>query len=341
MGLREACLALDKLRDNGVRTLIVSGGEPLLYEHIWDLLSYGADLGFDMNLMTNATLLDSKTADVLGSFDLPVWLSLDFFNERAQRAWRRGGSFRNMFGFIEKYLMGSMSVGIRSTILWSNLADVKAVASFCRSHKIPMIAMRVINCRIGSSFREPSQVDLRELYEGFVGWNRRYHSNLLIDDPPFYLFKYDRVDSKGRPDYDLDDVFVAQGNEKFSQVCESLNHRVSVDPRGNVFPCPFLATSGLRYGNLFSDDWSVIEDRHRVFRGNLEYNCACGEHCWFLNQPFGEDDERYRLVKGCNGGCVARSYWRYARDAGVKLSIDELVQLPLFDENCPYYGGVA
>jgi len=321
MSLQEACKALDIMRDNGVRTLIFSGGEPLLYEHIWDVLSYASDLGFTMNMMTNGTLLDSDAAEALGSFDIPVWISLDYYSEKAQRAWRRGGSFRNIFRFIESHLREVMNVGIRSTVFWNNIGDIKNIASFCARNNIPYVARPVINCKMNVVWRRPSQVDLRDLYAMFKDYRDRGH-DFIFDDPPYYLYK----------DSSLDDVFVAQE----SRVCEAHYHRISVDPRGNVFPCPFLHTRSLMYGNLFRDEWSSIVERHELFRENLAYN-ACGDHCWFMRQPFPESDTRFRLVRGCHGSCIAESYWRYAREHNRRLSIEELTLLPLYDTSCPYY----
>lgn len=320
MTSREASIALDRLRDNGVRTLIISGGEPLLYDHIWDVLSYGKDLGFSMNMMTNGTLMDTRTADVLSTFNIPVWFSLDFFNEKAQRAWRRGGSFRGVYQFIEKSLVPSMSIGIRSTVMWSNVGDVKNIAGFCHRNKVPMVGMRVINCRAGRVWREPSQSDLKELYS-FFG-----ERGLMLEDPPFYLFR----------DASLDDVF----NYQNGFVCEAMaGHRVSVDPAGNVFPCPFLSVPALRYGNLFVDDWSVIERGYSKLRSALLRAPDCGNRCWFAHQPFPESDSRYRLIKGCAGGCLARSYWRYHIETKTFPSLDQMDLVPRYDPSCPFYDG--
>lgn len=318
MSLREACLALDKMRDNGVRTLIFSGGEPLLYEHIWDVLSYADDLGFSINMMTNGTLLDSEAANRLASYDFPFWISMDYANEKSQRAWRRGGSFRNIFSFIEGRLAGYTNVGIRSTVFWNNVGDIETIARFCHNRGLPMVAVRVINCKLNKTWREPSQSDVMGLYKLFARWK------LDFEDPPFYLYKT----------RSLDDVFISQD----CRVCEAHFHRVSVYPRGDVFPCPFLNSKGLRYGNIFEDDWSVIHRRHQVFNRKLRDAGDCGDHCWFNRQPYDESDERYRYVKGCGGGCIARSYWRYARSHGDLLSIDELDKLRLFDPYCPFYG---
>jgi len=321
MSLREVCAALDRLRDGGVRTVIFSGGEPLLYDFFWDALSHAKDLGFECNVMTNASLLDGNTADVLGSFNVPVWLSLDYFNEKAQRAWRGGASFQNMFGFIEKRLIDAMPVGIRSTLMWNNFGDVKNIAGFCHRQRIPMVAMRIVNCKVNRVWREPSKDDLKELYQGFARWH------LLVDDPPFYLHR----------DSTLDDVFLAQSGF----VCEAFAHRVSVDPRGDVYPCPFLSTPGLCYGNIFSDDWSVIEAGHARFQRGLMSCRDCGGSCWFRHQPYSESDQHFRLISGCRGGCIARSYWRYARENCVLLSLDDLDKLVLYDSACPYYRGAV
>lgn len=57
MSLKEGKLFLRKMRNFGVIKIIYTGGEPLLYPHLYDLLSYGKQLGFDQTIVTNGMFL--------------------------------------------------------------------------------------------------------------------------------------------------------------------------------------------------------------------------------------------------------------------------------------------
>lgn len=82
----------------GLRAAILSGGgEPLLYDHIDDLIRFLSDSGLEMGLITNGTLLERLEPELLSAFswirismnsieqvsninipDLPPWVTLGF-----------------------------------------------------------------------------------------------------------------------------------------------------------------------------------------------------------------------------------------------------------------------
>src|SRR3989344_2186876 len=58
--LDEKLKILDKLKEINVENLTISGGEPLLDKDLPDFVNYGFKLGFNMNLLTNGSLIKEE-----------------------------------------------------------------------------------------------------------------------------------------------------------------------------------------------------------------------------------------------------------------------------------------
>ncbi len=61
----EAKAVLDQMRTAGVFSINFNGGEPLTRPDFFELAAHAKDLGFDLHLNTNATLIDEHKADLL------------------------------------------------------------------------------------------------------------------------------------------------------------------------------------------------------------------------------------------------------------------------------------
>lgn len=70
-------LGLKRLRDFKVKDIIFSGGEPLLRHDIFDILNIAKDTGFEIDLCTNATLVDDYIAKQLNNVLSEISISLD------------------------------------------------------------------------------------------------------------------------------------------------------------------------------------------------------------------------------------------------------------------------
>ena len=310
-----ATYMLDVLKENGIRTLVVSGGEPLLYPYIEEFLSHAVDLGFTMAMMTNGSVLGSDEARMLARLNVPIFVSLDFVNPSMHGSWRGRGLFRGFPDYLQDVASYGVSVGIRSMFMYQNLGDVLDLSYYAYRHGFRYVAMRYIN-ETKVLAREPTKNDVLRVYEHIRSLDPDM-SSIRIEDPPFYLYKFNR----------FDDIFANQDGA----VCETYGgHRISVWWNGDVYPCPFLHVPGLKYGNLFTDSWSTIRRNARRLHNALLGTCACD--CALADED--------RPVKGCGGGCVARSYWRHYRETGERLSLDNLHKLKMFDEKCPFFRGL-
>ncbi len=138
---------IDDLSNMGLPVAILSGGEPLLHENIYEISDYMNKSGIRVTLSSNGTLIDEKSAFKLAETGVKyVGISLDGYGEK-------NDFFRGMKGAFEKALSGlkhvkeaGMMSGIRFTVTKYNLEDLPNVFElgeqmevdrFCLYHLVP------------------------------------------------------------------------------------------------------------------------------------------------------------------------------------------------------------
>jgi MoaA/NifB/PqqE/SkfB family radical SAM enzyme len=81
ISVNDAKAALDNLYLFGVRYIQFTGGEPLLYPHLLDVIAHGNHLGMIMTLVTNSSLLSESKAQLIVHSGLQsVSISVDHFD---------------------------------------------------------------------------------------------------------------------------------------------------------------------------------------------------------------------------------------------------------------------
>lgn len=88
-----------ELADAGVRHINFTGGEPLLRRDIFDLLKYCIELGLDVSVFTNMTLVNSEVAEKLARLEIFTLTSLDGHVREVFEAVRGAGTW-------ERFLRG-------------------------------------------------------------------------------------------------------------------------------------------------------------------------------------------------------------------------------------------
>lgn len=116
---------LDQLASLGSLLLSLTGGEPLLRKDFWEIAQHAHDLGFAINLKTNGTLLDEKSANQIAELnfyrvDISLLGATPEVHDRITQ----------VQGSLEKTLLGvrllrekGIKVFLMSTIIRDNLSE--------------------------------------------------------------------------------------------------------------------------------------------------------------------------------------------------------------------------
>ena len=142
----EALKVIDDLHEAGVRVLILSGGEPLLRDDIFELSEYARLRGFFVALSTNGTLIDEGNIEQIAAakYDY-VGISIDGL-EAVHDDWRQlKGSFAASIHAIDLCRQHGIRVGLRTTLTQNNYPQLPALLALMREHDVQKFYLSHLN----------------------------------------------------------------------------------------------------------------------------------------------------------------------------------------------------
>ena len=114
----------------------VTGGEPLLFPHIFDLIGHLSTFPNlrEVNIITNATIATDEVVERLGRAAKVGWLkvSIESADEARNDAIRGKGNFARVVAGIERYRAIGRPVVLMSTLGAYNLAEIDGVVALAR-----------------------------------------------------------------------------------------------------------------------------------------------------------------------------------------------------------------
>ncbi len=295
---------LPKLKANGVKFIIFSGGEPLTRKDLFDIANRCKELGIITYLSTNGLYVKNSNAQkILDTFNY-IGISIDG-SPKVHDAFRGlEGSFEESMKAVDLLnSYGQSRVGIRFPIPQDTSDDLEFIFELAQKHNIPKIYI---------SHLVYSGRGLDNLEMDLTKAQRVKAVNFIIDK----AFEYHH---SGR------DIEIVTGNmemdailfydrfvEEYPEYADEMKSRLiawggnsagrkllNIDSEGFVKPDPFFP---LKIGNIINEDFSDIwTDRPtellqklRVHPRNLSGKC---DGCEYIDI--------------CNGGSRSRAYAIY------------------------------
>jgi heme d1 biosynthesis radical SAM protein NirJ len=116
---------MDDLKGFHVPALILSGGEPLLRQDLFEIAQRARQLGFYTGLSTNGTLLDEQMAARVAAlgFDY-VGISIDGRRATHDKFRRLPGAFDRSMAAVRRCHQAGLKVGLRFTMTEDNAGDL-------------------------------------------------------------------------------------------------------------------------------------------------------------------------------------------------------------------------
>ena len=295
---------LPKLKANGIKFIIFSGGEPLTRKDLFDIAARCRELGIITYLSTNGLYVGQKNARrILDTFNY-VGISIDGSEATHDRFRGLPGSFRMSMEAVR--LLNSfheMKVGIRFTITKETLSDLKFIFELAEKEKIPKIYISHL-VYIGRG--------LDNLTMDLTKEQRREAVAYILDKAFEYYEKGTGIEIvTGNMEQDAI-LFLERFGARYPEHKETMQRRLrewggnsagrkllNIDAEGNVKPDPFFPRT---IGNIleqdFSDIWRKRPDallqKLREHPRRVSGKCAeCG------------------VIDICNGGSRSRAYAIY------------------------------
>lgn len=244
----------DECEKMGVFRIILSGGEPLLYEHIDEILMDLSKRKIRVEILTNATLIDDKKASLLSSKNFSVTYSLDGHNAKTCDFLRGKGSFDRIIKGVGRL----------------NKFNVKHNASCVIHKKNYEYAQEIIKL-----CEKLNSVSVNFLFLDLMGRAERFLSDMSLsrEEMKQFISKINAIKSKIPVNF-LDSYnFLAKPlNYTETIYCSAGTSRCAINSEGDVYPCVYAFNGGdFRMGNINEKSLNEIwkDSKWDFFRGGI------------------------------------------------------------------------
>jgi heme b synthase len=290
----EKCLeVLDQIGQTGQPIVILTGGEPLLREDLFELAGRGTSMGLRMVMATNGTLLTATTISKITSSGIKrVSVSLDGADERQHDGFRMvPGSFRAAEEGMRLLKEANVEFQINTTVTRHNVHHIREIMDLAA--RLGAVAHHLFLLVPTGRAREMTDQEIEaEEYERLLCWFYQMRGKVPLHlkatcAPQYYRVLRQQARAKGE-----EVNFKTHGLDALTRGCLGGTSFCFIAYDGIVQPCGYLE---LNCGDLKKSDFKSVWHESAVFkrlRDFSAYKGKCGA-CEYL--------------KFC-GGCRARAF---------------------------------
>jgi len=251
---------LPKLKANGVKFLIFSGGEPLTRKDIFKIASKCKELGIITYLSTNGLYVKKSNAEkILDTFNY-IGISIDGSQKVHDKFRGLKGSFVESMKAVDLLnSYGKTKVGIRFTITRDTYDDLEFIFDLAEQHNIPKIY--ISHLVYSGRGLDNLEMDLTK--------EQRVRAVEYILDKAFEYRDTKRDIEIVTGNMEMDAIlFFNRFAKKYPQYADEMHKRLiawggnsagrkllNIDAEGNVKPDPFFPSI---IGNIFNQDFTDI-----------------------------------------------------------------------------------
>ena len=288
------CLRLiDDIARFSQPVIILTGGEPLLRQDIFDLAAYGTQKSLRMVMATNGTLVDeAKVRKMIDSGIQRVSISIDGPDAQSHDALRQQpGAFAGALAGIAAMKAAGMEFQINTTITTANLHQIKAIHDLAL--RIGAAAHHIFLLVPTGRGRDLAEQAITAAdYEETLRWFYRESLTCAIQLKATCAPHYFRVMHQNKRKGENPAKKVGGHFHESTRGCLGGISFCFISHVGQVQPCGYLE---LDCGNIRKQSFGEIWETSEVFRNLRDYESYKGK-CG-----------RCEFIKVC-GGCRARAY---------------------------------
>jgi len=274
--------------------LVLTGGEPLYRDDLFEIASYGIEKKLSLALATNGTLITKEIAAQIKKVGISrVSVSLDGWDEKTHDSFRgEQGSFRKALQGISFLREQGIDFQINTTITKRNINQLEKIIDLAVQKKaVALHLFMLVPVGCGLKIAETEMVSSFE-YEKTLLWLSQFSRKNIIDIKATCAPHYYRII---RQNNSWDENFGKNKMELKTKGCLAGSGVCFISNQGEVQPCGYLP---LKVGNLLKKSFQEIWEQAEVFkflRDEDQLKGKCG---------------RCEFKKVC-GGCRARAYYNY------------------------------
>jgi radical SAM protein with 4Fe4S-binding SPASM domain len=263
----ECRMLLEDLSAAEVPLLIISGGEPLVREDIWEILSHARKMGIKTALSSNGTLIDRNTAGRLRESGVEyVGISLDGATAITHDHMRGiPGSFDRSLKGLKSCVSAGVPCGIRMTVTRYNQQDVSPLIDLALRLSVPRFCLYwlVPSGRGADAYRrlQLTAEEAKQIFGDLCSRARKIDPGTLeiltVDAPQDGIHLLSFLEKERLPGFSqARNLLQRQGCH-----CSAGERVANIDPEGNVYPCQFAQAPEFFLGNVRDTPFSRIWER--------------------------------------------------------------------------------
>ncbi|GHU84093.1 radical SAM/SPASM domain-containing protein [Deferribacterales bacterium] len=275
--------------------VVLSGGEPLLRDDVFDVAKAGAKVGLRMAMATNGLLVNDDTCRRIKDSGIKiVSMSLDGATREVHDNFRgQQGAFDAFMRASECFNRHGIKFIVNSSFTKRNRSDIEATYRLAKSvGAVAWYMFLIVPTGRGQDIMD--ELISKDDYEEILLWHykmEREETEVLVR--PTCAPQYYRVwEQQSR----IEGISMERRSLSFSagggKGCIAGQSIMFINSNGDVFPCSYFP---LVAGNVFEQSIEDIWDKSELFEGLRDfsrYEGKCGV-CSYV---------------GVCGGCRARSY---------------------------------
>ncbi|MFW0884235.1 radical SAM protein [Candidatus Acidulodesulfobacterium sp. H_13] len=294
----EKCFnVIDELSKFSRPILILTGGEPLYRDDIFDIAGYAVQKGFRVALATNGTLVDKNIAKRIKESGIKrVSVSLDGANSKTHDTFRMiSGSFESAFKGIKNLQNEDIEVQINTTITRHNEDEVEDILSLALSNDIKALHIfMLVPVGCGVQIVDSQMLD-KQKYEDILSWfyDKTMELRGIIELKATCAPHFFRIMHKRAKDEGITISRETHGMAAVTKGCLAGSGVMFISRKGIVQPCGYLPVQA---GDVTKQNVGEIWNSSEIFlnlrnTGLLKGKCGICEY-----------------KKVCEG-CRARAYY--------------------------------
>lgn len=215
------------LKENNFTYIKFTGGEPFTRKDMTEILKYGAELGFDMDISTNASLITNEIAQELKKINFPmVHVSLDGSNKATHEYVRGKDTFKKTLRGIRNITDNNIYTRIGTVIYKQNedkLEEIIKLAIQLNANEIIFSFMEAVG-RLKGDETIISKRTINSVKQELEKLSIKYKEQIQV--------KYSFTENK---------------EYKTEENCPAVNKFLYINNLGQVSPCTWVTSENQAY----------------------------------------------------------------------------------------------
>lgn len=251
-----------KFSEVGIQEIRFTGGEPLVFPKVFDLIKLCTELGIYTSIGTNGTLITKNIAQKLKLAGLKKAIVSIDGTEKKHDYIRGEGNYKKAMDGIENLIELGIDVRINSVIMKENMDDVIEFARQVNDKKQSLFIRRFIESGRGTNLKD--NMLTKEDYEYVRNELKKELDTGKYVNGHYLRNKDEVVDSR---------IYIPF---KIKDGCKAGERALVITPEGNIHLCGFLAAQGFPpVGNVrnvsdWENYWYKIHNKNLL--EDLEYS---------------------------------------------------------------------